>query len=222
MAIVFSEDFTGGSVGAAVTTANTTFTNVSGLGTATFITDPFDATRRMAEFVTSANFKIYEFEPPSSVLQWIRFDMDMVTTTATATPLIQSYDSITATNKILDLRQSAGARTLQLRNVSTSVWVSNALAASTKYRVYVYMKVDATKRIRCMIYDGANLDNLFQDSGEIVSTTVGTTIGQHWLGLQTSSTGTTRIGRVRVDDATQPFDASTGTVWTRGLEVRIG
>lgn len=217
-----TEDFTGASAGAAVSTANSVFTALTGTGSSTFVTDPTDASRRMMEVATTGDFRINTVDFTNQPVLWYRTDLIMASIDTT-TALVAMYDN-GSTNKVLDLRQSNGTSpTLQLRNVSTSVWTSAAMALGTKYRVYTYTKVDSTKRIRCMIYTGSDFSTLFDDSGLITSTTVATGVGNLRLGNQSNSTGTTRFGRMRADTSDQPFDAPVGgTNWTQGIEVRIG
>lgn len=214
-----TEDFTGAAVGNAVTEANTTFDQVSG-AVATFITDPFDASRRMMEITTASQFSIHEMDfTPAVPILWFRLDIDLETTFAANTAFFTAYDVAAGTNKIYDIRVVAGTRTIQLRNVNTSVWTSDPLTDNTKYSIHGYCKVDSTKSIRCLIYSGANLNTLVEDSGTWSCSTLATTCAHVRVGVAQSSTGTIRIGRLRGDNANQPFDA---TGFTRTVDDDLG
>jgi hypothetical protein len=74
-----TEDLTGATVGSTITTGNTSFTDVTGTGTSTIITDPFDGTRRMMEVTVTAQQKIHETNFTPTTLLWHRFDYDTET-----------------------------------------------------------------------------------------------------------------------------------------------
>jgi hypothetical protein len=208
-----TEDFMGAAPGIAVSTANSTFDSVSGAGSALYITDPFDGTRQMAEVTTAAQSRSMESLFTGTTKAWIRFDLDIETPPDVNNGIMALYDDNLSTNKILDIRVLAGTRTLQLRNVNTVVGgFGPVLSADTKYRVYAYTDLATgttpAKVVRCMVYGGADFTTLIGDSGEISSTSLAATAGSARFGLISSSTAVMRIGRIRGDDSTQPFDTA--------------
>lgn len=214
------EDFMGGSPGATINFTNTTFDSIYGAGDSTIVTDPFDATRHMMQVSVSSNPKTHELTFPGVTTLWFRFDLDIDTPLNAATAILNGWDVEAGTNKVFDLRQNAGVRTLSLRDISTVVWTSTALASGTKHRIYVNVDLVGAKTIRCMIYSGGTLTTLSQDSGAITSTTAATSIGHLRIGAMTAATGILRMGALTGDDAVQPT-GTTGPTWTPADSVGI-
>ncbi len=208
------ENFTTAAVGQTITDTNTIFDTVAGTGTSTFITDPFDSSLRMMEVSTAANTKFHEMDFTATALLWFRFDLDIETTLGTNTSLLNGYlnNAGLAADKVFDLQVIGGTRTLRLRDVSSTVWTSTALADNVKHRIYLYVKLSAPKQIRVMIYSGGDNTTLSQDSGVITSTAAPVTISHLRMGIISTDTGVLRFGALRGDDATQPFPAGAASV----------
>jgi hypothetical protein len=204
-----TEDFTGAAPGTALAGANTIFDTFSGAGSAVFITDPFDATRQMAQFTTTAQSRSAEAAFPPETQGWIWLDTD-IDPPDVSTAILSLYDDTASTNKILDLRVLAGTRTLQLRNVSTVLGgFGPTLADNTKYRIFIHWNLATgstpAKVVRAVVYGGTNLDTLVEDSGNLTSTTLASVAGSVRVGWISSSTAVNRIGRIRGDNsATMP------------------
>lgn len=211
-----TENFMGASAGTTVSLSNTVYTALQGSGTSTIIADPFDATKHMDQVVAAANYRYGELSLTPVTTLWFRFDLDIGTPLDVSTPIAKIMDA-PGTNTICDIRQVGGGRTLQLRNITTVVWTSTALAASTKHRIYLNVTLSPTKTIRCLVYSGGDNSILSQDSGAITSTTTVTSAGLVRLGCISAATGTLRFGALRGDDSTQPTDA-----WGVSTSVTIG
>lgn len=213
-----TENFTGAAANTPVTTANTIFDTVSGTGTSSIINDPIDTGLRMMQVNTAATSKFHEMDFTAVETLWFTFDLDLDTPAAANTPILQGFATSagTAAEKVFDLRNMAGARTLQLRNsTSVALWTSAPLAAGTKHRVWVYVKGGDTasaRRLRVMIFSGGTYSTLSQDSGELTSNTTVAAIGHLRLGALVDSTAIYRFGRLRGDDSTGPTAEPTATV----------
>lgn len=202
-----TENFTGGAVGSALTSANTIFTNISGQGTSIFASDPYVPGGRMMSIASAVNFRTHEVNFPTQSQMWFAFDIEIVTALDSNTAVMIAYDVEAATNKVLDIRLLAGTRTLQMRNVNVAEWTSPVLSAGQKYRLYVWMKVDTGKNIRCVLYGGPDYTTLISDSGTVASSTVATTVGHIRVGTLSNSTGEIKMGRLRGDTAVMPTDS---------------
>lgn len=196
-----TEDFTGAAPGTVVSAANTGFYEVTGTGTSTFITDPFNPANRMMQVTATAQDKYHGRNFPATAVLWFGWEYDLEVAPAASTIIALGNTAVGGT-KIFDLRVVGGTRTLQLRNISTSIWTSTALADNTKYRVYVGMNL-TTKWLRVLIFN-ADGSTLLQDSTQITVTNAATTISNIQIGALQNTTSTHRFGRLRGDNADAP------------------
>lgn len=214
-----TEDFSGASAGNAVTTANTVFDKITGTGTSSIIADPIDSGVQVMRISSAATTRFHELDFAAVGTLWFTFDLDIGTPLPDVNvPILQGFGTSAGTlaEKVFDLRILAGTRTIQIRNsASVAQWASTDLAASTKHRVWVYVKLGATasaRRLRVMIFSGGTYTTLSQDSGEIVSDATQATIAHLRLGALISNTSTLRFGRLRGDDSTGPATAPAASV----------
>jgi hypothetical protein len=121
------------------------------------------------------------------------------------------------------IRANSGVRTLTLRNFNNvALATSGTMSADTKYRIYFYANT-ATDQIRMMIYSGApTFSTVFYDTGNLANATLAADIGHTRIGPATSATGILRFGRIRGDDSTQPFDATSTAASATGSLSLLG
>lgn len=211
-----TENFTGGAIGAVIAETNTVFTNVSGLGSSTFIVDPFDSSLRMMQVSTVANSRFHEMDFSPRELVWHVEPVDIGTPPDVNTTIMLGYGTSARvlSEKVYDVRIMAGTRTIQLRNAaSAAIWTSAPLAASTKHHIWVMSRLGATasaRRLRIMIFSGTN--PIPQDSGELVSNTTQATMAHIVSGVLIDSTTVIRFGQFAGDDANGPTVVVPATV----------
>lgn len=211
-----TEDFMGAAPATVIGTGNTIFDNVFGTGVSTFVADPYETGKQMMKVVTAANNQTQEADFTGVPVLYFRMDLDIANTLDVVTPILNGFDVAAGTNKVFDVRQSAGARTLQLRDVSTLVWTSAPLPAGQKSRVWVNVDL-INKTLMCKVATGADPTVITDQSPLVASSSLAATIGHLRMGVLTSATGTLRFGALRGFNA-----APVGESWSQSLSVRIG
>lgn len=206
-----TEDFEGGSNGAAVTTSNTIFDTKTGTGAVVFSNDAHQGSLAMSVNPSADNVVLRANYAGSTTL-WVSFYIKVVTAPATTTAIFNWYQD---TTKIGDLRVASDG-TLSLRDNNTNVWTATTpLTLGSWHRVAVRITPGSAAGHQVKIYSGANLDGATasQNSGNLVATASGaTSVNNVRFGLISVETATIRFDRIRADDATEPSGMAAGAV----------
>jgi hypothetical protein len=206
-----TEDFEGGTNGAAVTTSNSIFDNKTGTGSVTFNTDAYRGSLAMNISPVADNV-VLRADFTAATTLWVGFYMKVVTAPAATTAIMNWYSG---TTKIGDLRVGADG-TLSLRDGNSQVWAaSTPLTIGAWHRIAVKVVPNTATGHRVKIYSGTNLDGstASQDSGNLAATASGVTnVDNVRFGLISVDTATVRIDRIRADNAVETAGVGTGAV----------
>lgn len=203
-----TEDFEGGSNGAALTTGNTIFNTISGTAPdATFVNTSFEGSLAMQMASTGGALKTYRVDHTSQSEAWFGFALRIDSVPTATTTIYQAFQGSTLACTIRLMTDS----TVQLRDNLTSRFISPVLSSGNWYWVSAHFKPGDAAGARLKIYDASS--SLVYDSGNGAATSTSATAMDNLRVGILASTGdcTFSLDRMLADDTDEVGPPSTSS-----------
>lgn len=191
-----TEDWDGGSLGAAVSTSNSGAEALTGTGTAVISDDYTYDTERGARFDTSGNFRIARFEH-AAAYGWRGFALAFGSVPAANVAIARTMNA--SSQQGCDVRLNSDGR-LALRDAGGGTRWTSSIVLSPLTVYWISVRTNTTNH-RVRIYNGVTGALLDDSMAQTHANFSRTDLVSFSVGILANSTLTVWIGKIRGDDA---------------------